>query len=50
MAGDQENTAKEVEDELAEIAKRSEALEKQIENAEAKHAPPPDHAGDGGVI
>ena len=50
MTGDQDKSMKAVEQELEEIKERADKLEKEIQQAEAKHPPKIDHAEDGGVI
>ncbi len=50
MPDEHEKSPKEVERDLAAIEERAEALEKDLEKAEEKHHPKPDHANDGGVI
>ena len=47
---DQEKSIKEIEKALAESEERARQLDRKIEEAEAKHPPPPDHANEGGVI
>jgi phage shock protein A len=50
MAGEQDKSIKDVENELAKSRERAKELEKKIEEAEAKHPPRVDHTEDGGVI
>ena len=50
MADDPDKTIKDVENALEDSRERAKELEKEIEEAEAKHPPKPDHADDGGVI
>lgn len=50
MPDEREKTPKDVERALADLDERAKTLEDDLERAEEKHPPKPDHANDGGVI
>ena len=47
---DDDKSLKDAERELTELEARAKALEKRLDEAEAKHPPEIDHADEGGVI
>jgi hypothetical protein len=50
MNGNDDKTAKEVEDDLEALREQADALGEKLDKAEDKHPPKPDHADDGGVF